>query len=69
MAYHPLNMEVQKTRSKITYEDKSDVINRIIEKHRYIWQLKAIAWMDFDDVSQIIKLHIYKKGIKKYYII
>ena len=61
MAYHPLNMEVPKTRSKILYEEKSDVVDKIIEKHRYIWQLRAIAWMDFDDVAQIIRFHISKK--------
>ena len=57
----PQNMEAQKTRIKITYEDKKEVIDRIIEKHRYIWQLKAIAWMDFEDVAQIVRFHISKK--------
>jgi DNA-directed RNA polymerase specialized sigma24 family protein len=48
-------------REKIKYEDKQEVIDRIIEKHRYIWQLKAIAWMDYEDVAQIIRFHISKK--------
>jgi DNA-directed RNA polymerase specialized sigma24 family protein len=48
-------------RDKIKYEDKQDVIDKIIEKHRYIWQLKAIAWMDYQDVAQIIRFHISKK--------
>jgi DNA-directed RNA polymerase specialized sigma24 family protein len=54
-------MEKPKLRRKIRYEDKQDVIDRIIEKHRYIWQLKAIAWMDYDDVAQIIRFHVSKK--------
>jgi len=53
-------MEAPK-RDKIKYEDKQDVIDKIIEKHRYIWQLKAIAWMDYEDVAQIIRFHISKK--------
>lgn len=53
-------MEAPK-RGKIKYEDKREVIDRIIEKHRYIWQLKAIAWMDYEDVAQIIRFHISKK--------
>lgn len=46
---------------KFSFEDKSDIIIKAINKKRNKWQLTAIAWMDFDDVSQIIKLHIYKK--------
>ena len=61
MACRPLNMEAAKSRRKIKYEDKQDVIDKVIEKHRYIWQLKAIAWMDYDDVAQIIRFHIFKK--------
>lgn len=57
----PQNTEVQIMRRKIKYEDKIEVIDRIIEKHRYIWQLKAVAWMDYEDVAQIIRFHISKK--------
>lgn len=44
-----------------TFEDKFDIICKAINKKRNKWHLNAITWMDFDDVSQIIKLHIYKK--------
>ncbi len=44
-----------------TFEDKIDIICKAINKKRSKWQLNAITWMDFDDVAQIIKLHIYKK--------
>jgi len=53
-------MEAQK-QEKIKYEDKHEVIDKIIQRHRYIWQLKAIAWMDYEDVAQIIRFHISKK--------
>jgi RNA polymerase sigma factor (sigma-70 family) len=46
---------------KLTFEEKYDVIVKEIEKRRYQWTLKAISWLDFDDVIQIILLHIYKK--------
>lgn len=41
-----------------------EVIVRIdieIAKRRGKWNLTAINWMDFDDVAQILRLHIYKK--------
>ena len=44
-----------------SFEDKFDVICKAISKKRNKWHLNAITWMDFDDVTQIIKLHIYKK--------
>jgi hypothetical protein len=44
-----------------SFEEKNDIIAKAINKKRNKWHLSAIAWMDFDDVSQIIKLHIYKK--------
>lgn len=44
-----------------TFEEKIDVICKAINKKRNKWHLNAITWMDFDDVAQIIKLHIYKK--------
>lgn len=44
-----------------SFEDKFDIICKAINKKRNKWHLNAITWMDFDDVTQIIKLHIYKK--------
>lgn len=36
-------------------------IDAVIKKKKSKWRLKAITWFDFDDIEQIIKLHIYKK--------
>lgn len=44
-----------------SFEDKIDIINKAVNRKRSKWQLTAITWMDYDDVCQIIKLHIYKK--------
>lgn len=43
------------------FEDKINVIDSEIAKRRNRWRLKAIPSIDFDDVSQILRLHIYKK--------
>lgn len=46
---------------KIKFEDKIDVIQKNIEKRKGKWFLKAISWIGWEDVSQIIFFHIYKK--------
>ncbi len=38
-----------------------DLINQEIVKRKSKWHLSSISWMDFDDVSQIIRIHIYRK--------
>ena len=48
-------------KKKPTFEESIDGINTEISKRRNKWNLTALAWMDFDDVSQILRLHIYKK--------
>ena len=45
----------------MTFEEGYPIIEKIIEKNRRKWQLYAISWMDYDDVKQIVSLHIYKK--------
>ena len=44
-----------------TYEDCADIIDSVVLRFQKKWQLKAINWFDFDDVSQIVKIHIHKK--------
>lgn len=43
------------------YEDLVPEIEELLYKYRAKWQLNAISWLDYDDVCQIIRLHIYKK--------
>lgn len=45
----------------IKFEDKKDIIVSEINKRRSKWQLKAISWMDFDDIRQLILIHVYEK--------
>jgi RNA polymerase sigma factor (sigma-70 family) len=44
-----------------TFEDKFEEINDLLRRNRVKWQLDAIAWMDYDDVCQIIRVHIFNK--------
>lgn len=43
------------------FEDCIAEINTEIEKRRKKWTLSAVPSMDFDDVCQIIRFHIWKK--------
>ena len=45
----------------LVYEDLSDLIDSELKKRRSSWFLSSIAWLDFDDVCQIIRAHIYNK--------
>lgn len=44
-----------------TYEDKAQVIDEQLEKHRHKWFLHARKDIDYDDIKQIIRIHIWKK--------
>lgn len=46
---------------KAKYEDLNDVIDKELIKRKRNWFLSSVAWIDFDDVSQIIRAHIAKK--------
>ena len=46
---------------EFTYEDKAEEIDIEIKKRRGKWFLDSLAWLDFEDVEQMIKTHIYKK--------
>ena len=32
-----------------------------ISLHKSKWFLKSVQWLDWEDVAQIIRIHIYKK--------
>ncbi len=44
-----------------TFEESIDIVNREIGKRRNKWTLDIISWLDYEDVSQILRIHIYKK--------
>ena len=46
---------------KPKFEECITLIDAEIIKRRGKWNLTALGWMDFDDVSQILRIHIYKK--------
>ena len=43
------------------FDSQRDALEELLKKYRPKWQLSALAWLDYDDVCQIIRLHIYKK--------
>lgn len=49
------------TLSPPKFEDYLPIIDAEIAKRKHKWNLTSITWMDYDDVSQIIRIHIYKK--------
>ena len=48
-------------KKKLKFEDCIESIDTEISKRRSRWNLTALSWMDFSDVSQILRIHIYKK--------
>jgi len=48
-------------RNKLKFEKHLDLINSEISKRKGKWTLSALNWIDFEDVSQIIRFHLYKK--------
>ena len=46
---------------KPNFEDFIETIDEEIKKRKSKWKLTSITWMDFDDISQILRIHIYKK--------
>lgn len=46
---------------KKKYEEYSDIIEGELNKRKNSWQLNSVKYLDFDDIKQEIKLHIWKK--------
>ena len=44
-----------------SFEDCIQIIDVEIAKRKPRWNLSSLAWMDYDDVSQIVRLHVFKK--------
>lgn len=47
--------------SDFSFEDKIEELDQLLIKYRAKWQLNAISWLDYDDVCQIIRIHIFNK--------
>lgn len=48
-------------KTKPIFEEYITLIDAEIGKRKSKWTLSILNWMDFDDVSQIIRFHIYRK--------
>lgn len=49
------------SKKRSLFEERISEIDLEIHKRRHKWSLTAISWMDFSDVAQILRIHIYKK--------
>ena len=56
-----MNKSKKAHKIKPTFEESFDFINQEIRKRTGKWSLSSLNWIDYDDVSQIIRLHIYEK--------
>lgn len=46
---------------KLSFEDSLPIIDGQLLRFKHKWTLTGVAWLDFSDVSQIIRIHIWKK--------
>ena len=46
---------------KQSFENSIAIVDEEIRKRKSKWTLAALAWIDFEDVEQILRIHIYKK--------
>lgn len=60
----PKALRSKKTSARPSFEVSIDIIDSEIMKRKHRWHLTAIAWMDFEDVAQRLRIHIYKKWDK-----
>ncbi len=44
-----------------TFDEALPIIDFELKKRAHKWQLHAVVWMDWQDVSQMIRLHVWKK--------
>lgn len=56
-----INEEVQSSDNPTTFELALPIVNAELSKRKYKWHLTAVAHFDYDDVSQIIRTHVYNK--------
>ena len=53
----PKKQSAKKGQKEKGFEDCIDTIDEEIAKKRFKWNLTSLAWMDFEDVSQILRFH------------
>lgn len=54
-------MELEPEKKLRSFEECIDIIDEEIKKRKHKWKLSFLTYMDYEDVSQIVKLHIFQK--------
>jgi hypothetical protein len=49
------------TKKKLSFEDCYDIIIKEINKKKYKWTLSSLSWLGWEDISQIILIHVNEK--------
>jgi hypothetical protein len=52
------NTEAKKN---ITFEESLPIIDNLLSRNKHKWQLKIISSIDWEDIEQIIRIHLFKK--------
>lgn len=58
------NQKLKKQGKLLTFEDCYDEIIKVINRHKFMWNLKAKPDIEWKDIRQIILTHIYVKWEK-----
>ena len=48
-------------KKKLSFEDCYEIIAKEINKKKYKWTLSSLSWLGWEDISQIILIHINEK--------
>lgn len=57
----PTSENNKKVDSFSTFEECLPTLDKLLSKNKHKWQLKIIGYMDWDDICQHIRLHIFRK--------
>jgi hypothetical protein len=44
-----------------SFEARLWEVNEVIEANRFRWRLNSISWMDYEDVAQQLRIHVFNK--------
>ena len=56
-----IKKQINKDINLRTFEECLNIIDKEIEKRRYKWTLTSVPHISYEDVAQVLRLHIWKK--------
>lgn len=55
------NIQIKEEIKKRTFEECLPIIDALLQKRKYRWQLTGLTWIGWDDVAQILRIHVFNK--------